>query len=194
MRIYWGAGGNPFWPKLLFAGLLNGVSGVDRLVDGAWKPGRIIGMGGLTYNLDVQNNNNRNDFEIRVYDADKNLYPGTFKFTYPLAQCGDQCNSDVLLTYINPGGATTTTATTTTAAKPATTTATTTTGPTTTGAPATTPTTTTTTGAPATTTTTALTTTTTSTASTGTLNKARATYYNDANSQACGVSKALFDV
>lgn len=90
MKIYYGLGGNPYWPKVVFSGLLNGVGGVDRLINGAWKPGRIIGMNGLTYNLDA-NPANYNDFEIRVYDATGVLYPGTFKFQYPTS-CGGQCS------------------------------------------------------------------------------------------------------
>lgn len=33
-KLYFGFGGNPYWPKIMFTGLLNGVSRVDRLIDG----------------------------------------------------------------------------------------------------------------------------------------------------------------
>jgi hypothetical protein len=44
-------GGSPSQPKLVFTSLQNGISGVDRKVDGVWKAGSISGTNGLIYNV-----------------------------------------------------------------------------------------------------------------------------------------------
>ena len=41
MKILWGRGASPKSPYIVFAGLLNGVSAVDRKVDGVWSPGKL---------------------------------------------------------------------------------------------------------------------------------------------------------
>ena len=44
--------GSLWAPKLLFSGLLNGIGGVERKINGVWNAGRKSGHKGLAYNLD----------------------------------------------------------------------------------------------------------------------------------------------
>ena len=87
--FHWYINANPQWHAITVSGLKNGISGLQYRKDGGWTDLKMDSDAGLRFALPWGSDT----YEIRVKDRLGQLYPNTYKVTFPTADCTPSCGS-----------------------------------------------------------------------------------------------------